>query len=69
MIKINARSSHYSGFAYSGPGREVVELVVGVVVVHYSKMAGSKTIVVVESCRTPTDARAVDGLLVLESSF
>ena len=70
MIEINARSPHYSGSAYLGLGREVVEMVVAVVVVvHYLKMACSKMTMVVRSCRTPTDARAVDGLLVLESSF
>lgn len=71
MIEINARLLHYSGSAYSGLGREVVELVaaVVVVVVHYSKMVCSKTTVVVGLCRTPTGSRAVDVPLVRGSSF
>lgn len=68
MLKINARSHHYSGTAYSRLGREVVEMTVAAVV-HYSKMARSMMRVAVGSCRTPADARAVDGLPVLGSSF
>ena len=70
MIEINARLLHYSGSAYSGQDREVVEMVVAVVVVvHYSKMACSKRIVVVGLCRTPTGSRAADVPLARGSSF
>lgn len=71
MIEINARLLHYSGSAYSGQDREVVEMVVAmdVVVVHYSKMACSKRTVAVGLCRMPTGSRAADVPLVRGSSF